>query len=86
MTRSIDEVEDIFIAVVCLIEHAHGRELYGDAALALYVHGVEQLVLHVALGYLAREFHYPVGKRALAVVDVRYYTEIADKLIGFFHA
>ena len=86
MSGSIYEIEDIFVAVVGRIEHAHRGELDGYSALALYIHGVEQLVLHVALRHLTGEFHYSVGKGTFAVVDVRYYAKIADEWIWFFHA
>ncbi len=52
--------------------------LDGDAALALDIHGVEQLSLHVALGHGARELEDAVGQRGLAVVDVRDDGEVAD--------
>ena len=46
----VDEVELVGFAVVRLVHHAHGVGLDGDAALALEVHGVEHLRLHLARG------------------------------------
>ena len=81
----VDEVELVLLPVFGGVVHAHGRELDGDAALALEIHGVQKLVLHVARGDLPRQLHQPVGDRALAVVDVRYDTKIADGLVRFRH-
>jgi hypothetical protein len=53
--------------------------LDGDAALALEIHVVQQLVALVALGHGARQLQQPVGQRRLAVVDVRDDAEIADE-------
>ena len=81
----VDEVELVLLPVFGGVVHAHGRELDGDAALALEVHRVEQLRLHIALGYLPREFHEAVGDGAFAVVDVRDDAKISDIAIGSCH-
>lgn len=49
MARRIDQVELIPLAIVGVIGHANGIGLDRNAALALDIHGVEQLRLHVAL-------------------------------------
>ena len=41
MARRIDEIEHILLAVGMGIEHAHGGRFYGNAALALDIHGIE---------------------------------------------
>ena len=46
----VDEVELVGVAVVRLVHHADGVGLDGDAALALKVHGVKDLGLHLAGG------------------------------------
>ena len=51
-----------------------------DAALALEVHGVEDLGLHLAGLQRAGEFQEPVGQRGLAVVDVGDDREIPNVL------
>ena len=51
----------------------------GDAALALQVHRVEDLLHHFALRERAGDFEQAVGQRRLAVVDVRNDREIADE-------
>ena len=57
--------------------------LDGDAALALQVHGVEDLRRHLALLQRAGHFEQPVGQRRLAVVDVRDDREITN--MGLIH-
>ena len=49
-------------------------------ALALEVHGVEELLGHLPLGEGPRPLHQPVGERGLAVVDVGDDGEVADVL------
>ena len=76
----IDEVELVGLTVVGRVVHAHGLAFDGDAALALDVHAVEQLGLHVAAGHRARELEDAVGQRRLAMVDVRDDGEVADEV------
>src|SRR5713226_435560 len=52
----------------------------GDAALALEVHGVEELFVHFALRQRAGQFEETVGKRGLAMVDVRDDAEVSNEL------
>ncbi len=66
------------MAVLGRILDADGVGLDGDAALALDVHRVEELLLHVALGHGAGELDQPVGERGLAVVDMGDDGEVAD--------
>ncbi len=53
--------------------------LDGDAALALEVHGVEDLRLHLARLQRAGDLEEAVCERRLAVVDVRDDREVADE-------
>ena len=78
MAGGVDEVELVGDAVVGLVHHADGVGLDGDAALALEVHGVEDLGLHFTLGERAGELEQAVGEGGLAVVDVRDDREVAD--------
>src|SRR5712692_10486074 len=50
----------------------------GDAALE--VHGVEELFVHFALRQRAGQFEETVGKRGLAMVDVRDDAEVSNEL------
>ena len=75
---SVDEVEEIVLAVVGGVDYADGARLDRDSALTLELHVVEELSLHVARGNGVGVLEYPVRERALAVVNVRDYTEISD--------
>src|SRR5207247_2134134 len=55
----------------------NGRGFDGDAALALQVHVVQDLVLELALGDGAGPHEQAVGKRGLSVVNVSDDGEIA---------
>ncbi len=76
----VDEIELIDLAVLRGVHHADGMGLDGDAALALEIHGVEHLSLHLAGSERAGEFEQAVGERGLAVIDVSDDREIADVL------
>src|SRR4029453_10482462 len=64
--------------VAGLVLEAHGVLLDGDAALALEIHGVEELLGHLALGQGPGAFEKAVRERRLAVVDVGDDREISD--------
>ena len=81
VTRRVDEIEFIDLAVLAAIVQAHGLRLDRNAALALKLHVVEHLRLHLALSQSARAFNEAVGKRRLAMVDVRDNREIADVFV-----
>ncbi len=48
--RRVDQIECIFLTIIRLVDRADGLRLDCDAALALEIHVVEDLVLHFALG------------------------------------
>ena len=77
VTRRVDEVELVGLAIVGVVHHADGLGLDGDAALALDVHRVEHLLHHVALLDGVGELENAVGKRGLPVIDVRDDREVA---------
>ena len=78
MARRIDEVELIRLAVVGVIGHADGVGLDRDAALALDIHGVEQLRLHVALLDGTRELEDAIADGGLPVIDMGDDREVSD--------
>ena len=78
VARRIDQVELIRLAVVGVIGHADGIGLNRNAALALDIHGVEQLRLHVALVDGMGKLEDAVTDRGLAMVDVRNNREVTD--------
>ena len=61
---------------------AHGLRLDGDAALALDIHAVEDLLGHLARREGAGGLDQPVGKRRFPVVDMGHDGEIADIVKG----
>src|ERR1700760_2903974 len=60
--------------------HAHGVELDRDAALALEVQGVQDLLFHLALLQCSGRLDQPVGQGGLPVVDVGDDAEVADMI------
>ena len=71
MARRVDEVERIGFAVLRSIIKGDGARLDGNAALALKLHVVEDLILHFARADRVASFQQTVGERRLAVVNVR---------------
>ena len=86
VARRVDEIEHVSLAVAVGIEHAHSRCLDGNAALALDIHGIEQLLLHVARRDRIGQLHHAVCKRGFAVIDVRDDAEIADQFPRVGHS
>ena len=78
MAGRVHQVELVGLAIIGGVVEAHGLRLDGDAPLALDIHVVEQLFLHLPLGQPAGELDQPVGERALPVVDVGDDGKIAD--------
>ena len=78
MARRVDEIERVGFAVFGLIGQADGARLDGDAALALKIHIVKDLLGHFALLHRAAQLDEPVGQRGFAVVNVRDDGEIPD--------
>ena len=76
---SVDQVELIGLAILRGVHHADGVGLDGDAALALQVHGVEHLRLHLARGQRAGQLQQAVGQRGLAMIDMGDDREITDE-------
>ena len=79
MSRSVDEIQDILLTVEGIV-HLYGMALNGYAALTLKIHIVEHLGLEVLGGDGVGVLKKSVGKCALAVVNMGYYTKIADIL------
>ena len=70
MSRGVDEVEEVFGAVGRAMHQRGGLCLDGDAPLALQVHRVEHLAVHLAFGQPPQALDQPIGQRGLAMVDV----------------
>ena len=78
VSRRVDQIEDVLLAVVRGVVQADRMRLDGDAALALEIHRVEDLRFHLARLQRAGQLEKAVGQRRLAVIDVRDDREIAD--------
>ncbi len=78
MARRVDQVQHVILAVAGVVFEPHGLRLDRDAALALDVHRVEHLLLHLARFQPAGELDDAVGQRRLAVVDMGDDGEVAD--------
>ena len=76
--RRVDQIEDVHLAVIGFVGQPDRVRLDRDPALALEVHGVEDLRLHLARLQRARHLEKTVGQRRLAVVDVGDDGEVAD--------
>ena len=84
VARRVDEVQGVDLTVGGGVVERDGTGFDGDAALALQVHVVEDLVLHLARGNGVALFKKPIRQRRLAVVDVRDDGKISDVL--FVHS
>ena len=73
----IQQVELVGIAILGLVAHGHGVGLDGNPLLALQVHGVQELVLLVALADGIGKFQETVRQSGLTVVNVGNDGEIA---------
>ena len=70
VTRRVDHVQLVALAVVRRVIKGDALRLDGDAALALEIHRVEHLRLHLAVGESAAQLDEAVGERRFAVIDV----------------
>ena len=86
MAGGVYEIQFIDLSVICMVVQFDGAGLDGDAALALNVHVVEDLLLHVMLGDRVRELQKPVGQGRFSVVNVGNDGEIPDVLLVVCHA
>ena len=55
MPRRIDQIELVLFTILRGVLHAHGMCFDGDPALALQIHRVEHLLLHLAHHQRSRE-------------------------------
>ena len=81
VTGRINEIEDVLFPVGGVyISHLDSMALDGDATLALQIHIIQGLILHLAFADGIGIFQQPVGKCAFAVVNVGDDTKIANVL------
>ena len=70
MAGRVDQVQHVMLAIVGIVFDADRVGLDGDAALALDVHGIKELLLHVTVLNRPRGLDQPVGKGRFTVVDM----------------
>ncbi len=70
MARSVGEIQLIMLTILSSVFHRDGMGLDRDAALALKIHGVEHLLLGLALLDRSCDLQKAIGKSRLTVVDV----------------
>jgi hypothetical protein len=78
MPGGIDQIQLVSLAIMRGVRHADRVGLDGDAALALQVHRIKHLRLHLARGQRSGKLQQAVGQRGFSVIDVRDNGEIAD--------
>ena len=80
VSRCIDEIQLIVLAVLGLVHQRHALCLDGNAAFPFQIHRIEHLIRHFAIGQATAMLNETVGKRRLAVVDVRDDREVANSV------
>src|SRR5699024_1300585 len=70
VSRGIDKVELVGIAILGVIVERHRLSLDGDAPLTLDIHRVEHLLLELTLTQTTTQLDDSIGQRRLAVVDM----------------
>ncbi len=82
VARRVHQVERVGLAVLGLVLQPHRLRLDGDAALALDIHRVEDLLGHLAIAERPRRLDEAVRERRLAMVDMGDDREIPDRFDG----
>ena len=78
VTGGVDQVKHICLAVLRHIINAHSVGLNSDAALALDIHAIQHLRLHVPFGDGVCLLDQTVSKGGFTVVNMGHDREIAD--------
>ena len=79
VSRGVDQIQLVGVAVSCRVHHADRVGFDRDAAFAFEIHPVQQLLLKITLGYRAGQFEQAVGQRRFSVVDMRDDAEISNQ-------
>ena len=83
MSRGVDEVEDIIVAILAVIMQPHGLGLDRDTALAFQVHLVKVLVGFLAVGKRSGRLEQAVRQGRFAMINVGDDGKVANP--GLFH-
>ena len=70
MTRSIDQIKCILFTLIHIV-HLDRMALDGNALLLLQVHGIKDLILHIATVESIRHFKHSVRQSTLSMVNMR---------------
>ena len=86
MTRSIDQMEDIILAVFRKVFQLNDIQLDGDPSFPFQIQGIQQLILHLSFRYGIGQFQNAVCQRRLAMIDMGDDGKISDLTdIQLFH-
>ena len=80
MAGGVNQVEVINLSVFCFIRECRRLCLDGNATLALYIHGVEHLRFHFAVGQPPAEMNNPVRQCGFAMINMGNDREVANML------
>ena len=80
MAGSVHEVESVLLTILGQVLHGDWVRLDRDAALALQIHGVQNLLLLVTVGDRVGDFQKTVRQGGLPVIDMGDDAEVADIL------
>ena len=78
MAGRVDQVQDISPAILRPVLQTDGLGLDGDAALALQIHGIQDLLLHLTALQAAADLDQPIGQGGFAMIDVGDDGEVTD--------
>ena len=81
MTGSIDEVENILLAVFRGIIKANGARLDSDSSFTLNIHIIEELFFHITLRNGGSKLEDSVGKSRFAVIYMSNNAKISDIIL-----
>ena len=78
MPGSVDQVEDIFFPVFCLIYGSHGLCLNSNSSLTFQIHIIQYLGLHLSFCQQTGHLNDPVCQGRFSVINMGYNTEITN--------
>src|SRR5690606_10774120 len=78
VSRRVNEIQGVGLAVSCLVGKGGGLRLDGDSPFLLDIHGIKHLRGHLAVCQPPAALDEAVGQRGLAMVDVSNDRKIAD--------
>ena len=81
MPGRVNQIEVIDITIARLVLQSRGLCLDGDSPLALDIHRVENLLLHLAVGKTAAKMNNAVSERRLAMIDMGNDRKIANMVL-----